>query len=55
MRGTWSFEHMPAFDVSPDGQRFLVLTDPVQGEAAKTGFEVILNWQEELKWRVPTR
>jgi hypothetical protein len=34
---------MPAFDVSPDGQRFLVLREPVEGEAARTGFQVILN------------
>jgi hypothetical protein len=34
---------MRAFEISPDGQLFLVLREPVEGEAARTGFHVILN------------
>jgi Tol biopolymer transport system component len=43
----------PNYDVSPDGQRFLMLkpTQPVQ--ATPTQINVVLNWSEELKQRVP--
>jgi hypothetical protein len=38
------------YDVSPDGQRFLM----VQGSDANlTQLNVVLNWFEELKRRVP--
>ncbi len=40
------------YDVSPDGQRFLMV------EAAETGtaqINVVLNWFEELKQKVPTQ
>ena len=42
------------YAVTKDGQRFLVNASPAQssGEAPLT---VVLNWQEELKQRVPTR
>ena len=44
----------PNYDVSADGQRFLMLK-PVQEEhAAPTQINVVLNWFEELKRRVPT-
>jgi len=43
----------PNYDVSPDGQRFLMLKAPEQ-EAAPTQINVVLNWFEELKRRVPT-
>ena len=40
------------YDVSPDGQRFLT----VQGSAANlTQLNIVLNWFEELKERVPVR
>jgi Tol biopolymer transport system component len=42
---------MPDYDVSPDGQRFLML----KPEAGYGRLNVVLNWQEELKQRVPTR
>ena len=43
------------YDVSPDGQRFLMLK-PVESEAsAPTQINVVLNWFEELKQRVPYR
>jgi eukaryotic-like serine/threonine-protein kinase len=39
------------YDVSPDGQRFLMLKPTEQ--AAPTQINVVLNWFEELKQRVP--
>jgi Tol biopolymer transport system component len=41
------------YDVSPDGQRFLMLK-PSEEEAAPTQINVVLNWFEELKQKVPT-
>jgi serine/threonine-protein kinase len=42
------------YDVSPDGQRFLMLK-PVESQvSAPTQINVVLNWFEELKRRVPT-
>ena len=40
------------YDVSPDGQRFLMLKAGGQEQAA-TQINVVLNWFEELKRRVP--
>jgi serine/threonine protein kinase/Tol biopolymer transport system component len=42
----------PNYDVSPDGQRFLMLKPSDQG--APTQIIVVLNWFEDLKRRVPT-
>jgi len=42
------------FDVSPDGQHFLMLKPVEQEQAAPTQINVVLNWFEELKQRVPT-
>jgi hypothetical protein len=44
----------PNYDVSPDGQRFLMLEPSEQGQAAATQINVVLNWFEELKQKVPT-
>ncbi len=44
----------PNYDVSPDGQRFLMLKPGEQAQAAPTQIKVVLNWFEELKRRVPT-
>src|SRR5579864_272487 len=44
----------PNYDVSPDGQRFLMLKPSEQAEAAPTQINVVLNWFEELKQKVPT-
>jgi serine/threonine protein kinase/Tol biopolymer transport system component len=41
------------YDVSPDGQRFLMLKPNESAEAAPTQINVVLNWFEELKRRVP--
>jgi Tol biopolymer transport system component/predicted Ser/Thr protein kinase len=42
-----------AYDVSPDGQRFLMVKSTEQASAA-TQINVVLNWFEELKQKVPT-
>jgi serine/threonine-protein kinase len=44
----------PNYDVSPDGQRFLMLKPNEQEASALTQINVVLNWSEELKRRVPT-
>src|SRR6266403_1755963 len=44
----------PNYDVSPDGQRFLMLKPNQQEASAPTQINVVLNWFEELKRRVPT-
>jgi hypothetical protein len=43
----------PNYDVSPDGKRFLMLEGSEQGQAP-TQINVLLNWFEELKRRVPS-
>ena len=42
------------WDVAPDGQRILVVTDPEPAVESGT-VQIALNWQEELKRLVPTR
>jgi serine/threonine-protein kinase len=43
------------YSVAPDGQRFLMTKTPDQPQAALTQINVVLNWFEELKQRVPVR
>jgi len=43
----------PDYDVSPDGQRILMIKENDQ-ESAPTQINVVLNWFEELKQKVPT-
>jgi len=43
------------YDVSLDGQHFLMLKASETEEAAPTQINVVLNWFEELKRRVPTK
>jgi eukaryotic-like serine/threonine-protein kinase len=43
----------PNYDVSPDGQRFLMLK-PLKAQTPITGINVVLNWFEELDRLVPT-
>jgi Tol biopolymer transport system component len=45
---------LPNYDVSPDGQRFLMVKPSEQTGAAPTQINVVLNWTEELKLLVPT-
>jgi Tol biopolymer transport system component len=42
------------YDVSADGERFLMLKPTEQAQVAQTQMNVVLNWFEELKRRVPT-
>jgi hypothetical protein len=46
------------YDVSPDGKRFLMIKESAT-EAQKTGeaavINVVLNWAEELKSKLPAR
>jgi hypothetical protein len=44
----------PNYDVAPDGQRFLMLKATEQTYSAPTQINVVLNWFEELKQKVPT-
>ncbi len=44
---------VPSYDVSPDGQRFLMLKASEQSQAI-TQINVVQNWSEELKRRVPS-
>ncbi len=43
------------YDVTPDGQRFLMVQASEQHDSAATQIHVVLNWFEELKQRVPTQ
>jgi serine/threonine-protein kinase len=43
------------FDVSLDGQRFLMIKQNVNAVDVPRSIVVVQNWQEELKQRVPTR
>ena len=42
------------YDVSPDGQRFLMIKDSDQ-KAAPPNIVVVLNWAEELKRLLPDK
>ena len=42
---------IPNYDVSPDGQRFVMVKD----DSASGRLNIVLNWTEELKRLVPTR
>jgi hypothetical protein len=44
----------PNYDVSPDGQRFLMLEPDEQTSSSVTQIVVVQNWFEELKQKVPT-
>ena len=44
----------PNYDVSPDGQRFLMLAPVASQTDGATQIHVVLNWTEELKQLVPT-
>jgi hypothetical protein len=46
---------IPWYDVSPDGQRFLMLKPAESQTTAPTQINVVLNWFEELKKKIPTR
>jgi hypothetical protein len=45
-----------SYDVSPDGQRFLMIKDSgADGTVASGSIVVVQHWDQELKRLVPTR
>jgi hypothetical protein len=46
-----TYQTLPSYDVTPDGQRFLLTKTAEQGQQE---ISVVLNWFEELKQKVPT-
>ncbi|MFN2446020.1 MAG: hypothetical protein ABR606_10645, partial [Vicinamibacterales bacterium] len=55
--GRYSFQLGRPYDVSPDGQRFLMLEDTASAAppAVASPFVVVLNWFEELARLAPPR
>jgi len=49
----WPLVYTRGSDVTPDGQRFLMIQSAGSPEA-QTQIHVVLNWFEELKRRVPS-
>ena len=47
------FTNTTYWDISPDGKRFLMLKDAVAGGSRK--INIVMNWFEELKQKVPTK
>jgi hypothetical protein len=47
------FENTHPYDVSPDGQRFLMIKEDATAATARTGLIAVLNWFEELKAKAP--
>jgi Tol biopolymer transport system component len=50
----------PAWDIGPDGKRFLMIKQPVPTDTAAAAagpsrINIVLNWLEELKQRAPTK
>jgi hypothetical protein len=42
------------YDISPDGERFLMIKEGGSDETSPTEFILVQNWFEELKRLVPT-
>jgi hypothetical protein len=56
--GRWEIgQNGRTYDVSKDGQRFLMIKNATSGEqaSAPTPINVVLNWSGELKQRVPSK
>jgi hypothetical protein len=56
----YAFTDLPPrrYDVSPDGQRFLLMRQSgvgADGDVTPAQVVVVTNWVEELKQRVPTK
>ena len=49
-----SLTFWPNYDVTPDGQRF-VMVKRIDQDETPTQINVVLNWADELKRRVPTK
>jgi eukaryotic-like serine/threonine-protein kinase len=62
-QGTYAtgYNDSPAWDISPDGKRFLMIKQPTQAAATSTAvaarprINIVVNWFEELKQRVPVK
>ena len=51
---------LPMWDISPDGKRFLMMKLPGSAGPASTAYvlhkiNIVLNWSEEVKQRVPSK
>jgi hypothetical protein len=44
-----------AYDVHPDGKRFIMVTDAERPTSERAQINVVLNWFEELRQGVPSR
>jgi len=44
----------PSYDVTPDGQRFVIVQEATRPPAHVSQLILVENWFEELKARVPT-
>ena len=55
MAAGWSLGYPRGSDKPPDGQRFLMLKPVDSQTPAPTQINVVLNWFEELKRRVPVK
>jgi hypothetical protein len=52
----WHINNSRTYDVSPDGQRFLMIKDAATGQGTEAPtINVVLHWSEELKQRVRTK
>ena len=41
------------FDVTPDGKRFLMVKEADEAQAGASDINIVVNWIEELKQRLP--
>jgi hypothetical protein len=48
-------QSLAQYDVSPDGQRFLMIQGVGEGEGGPSQIQVVLNWHQELLQRVPVK
>jgi eukaryotic-like serine/threonine-protein kinase len=60
-RGNYSSYYGHSWDIRPDGKKFLMIQPPASTQAAPTAaaprpkINIVVNWFEELKQRVPTK
>jgi hypothetical protein len=48
----FDLSHVSAYDVAPDGKRFLAIQD-AEPTVKKTELQFVVNWFEELRKQVP--
>ena len=41
------------FDVTPDGKRFLMVKEAAEAQAGSSDINIVVNWVEELRQRLP--